>query len=105
MQRYPPKPMTPFDEIVTNQKLQFMKILLPFFPINFIKTFAFYIKFIELQNTLLHFPHIINQLSSITQIQSSDILEEIRPYMNSQDINSIESILSMLDMIKMILNT
>lgn len=101
MQRCPPKPMTPFDEIVTTQKLQIMKLLLPYFPTSFRRTFAFYIKFTELQNTIYHFSHITNYFSSSNQTQPVDILEEIRPYMNTQDFNSIESILSMLNMMEM----
>lgn len=93
--------MTPFDEIVTTQKLQFMKLLLPYFPISFRKTFALYIKFTELQNTINHFSHITNYFSSSNQTQPIDILEEMRPYMDTQDLNSIDSILSILNMMDM----
>lgn len=101
MQRCPPKPMTPFDEIVTTQKLQMMKLLLPYFPISFRKTFAFYIKFVELQNTLHHFSHITHYFPSANQVPPSDILEEMRPYMNPKDFNSIESVLSILNIMEM----
>lgn len=99
MQRYPPKPMTPFDESVTTTNLQLMKLLLPYFPIHFRKTFAFYIKFTELQNTLMYFSH--RTASNQNPLQSSQLLEEMRPYLNEQDLNSIDSVLSILNMMEM----
>lgn len=99
MQRYPPKPMTPFDENVTTQQLQLMKLLLPYFPIQFRKTFAFYIKFTELQNTLKYFPHMNSSFKSISQ--PFDILEDFRPYLSEQDLTSIDSVLSILNMMEM----
>lgn len=98
MQRYPPKPMTPFDENVTNQQLQLMKLLLPYFPIHFRRAFAFYIKFTELQNTLKYFSNI--NASFKTTSQPFDILEEIRPYLNEHDLGSIDSIVSIINMME-----
>ena len=92
--------MTPFDEQTTTTNLQLMKLLLPYFPGYFRKTFAFYIKFAELQNTLKYFTNV--NTFTISTLEPSDILEDLRPYMAEQDLNSIDSILSMLNMMEML---
>ena len=102
MQRCPPKSMTPFDEMITTKKLQIMKLLFPYIPNYFRKSFAFYIKFAELQNTLNHFSHISNHYSSTNSHSPFDILEEIRPYMSEQDSSSIDTILSILNMLELV---
>ena len=50
-----PKPMTPFDSLVTPHHLYLMKLLLPYVPPAFQRMLACYIKFMEFQYTLEHF--------------------------------------------------
>ena len=106
MERRPPLPMTPFDTLVTSSELQMMKLMIPYTPSSYQGFLAFYIKFIELQNTIRYFgvftggkqkePFFKRPASSM------DILDDLRPYMgkDSETIDMILSAMNMMDMMK-----
>ena len=84
-----------------------MKLMLPYLPSAFRRMLAFYIKFTELNNTIHIF---FSQNGSSTgkdmpfekhQISPSDILEDLRPYMEESDANMMDSILSAMNMMEM----
>lgn len=101
MERHPPLPMTPFDEKITTKQLQALKLLLPYMPAAFQKMLAFYIKFTELQNTIRYFSHSSTLHNTQDNLMSFQLLEEIRPYIDSKDSDAFESILSILSMMEM----
>ena len=50
-----PRPMTPFDELVTSPQLQVIKLLLPYAPVSQQRILAAFIKLFELRQTILFF--------------------------------------------------
>lgn len=106
MERHPPLPMTPFDTLVTSKELQMMKLMLPYTPSSYQKFLAFYIKFIELQNTIRTFglfhSHENPKMFGKSAVSPMDILDDLRPYLGkeSETIDMILSAMSMMDMMK-----
>ena len=52
MEKFPPRPMTPFDELVTPPFLYTLKLLLPYIPAPAQRSLAIFLKFFELKNTM-----------------------------------------------------
>ena len=61
MEKKPPLVMTPFDESLTNDFLQLVKIILPYLPDHVQRIAGIYVKLTELMNAFYCFqpPHII----------------------------------------------
>ena len=87
-----PKPMTPFDSLVTPHHLYLMKLLLPYVPPAFQRMLACYIKFMEFQYTLEHF-----QGFSSSSDETSHILNDLKPYMDPGEQEMMEMASSMQD--------
>lgn len=49
MEKFPPKPMTPLDELVTPPTLYTLKLLLPYMPASTQRTLAVFVKFLNLK--------------------------------------------------------
>lgn len=104
MEKHPPLPMTPFDSMVTSPELQMMKLMLPYTPSSYRRFMAFYIKFIELQNTIRHFglfgsgnvPDAFGRRPS----SPMDILEDLKPYMG-KEAETMDMILNAMNMMEM----
>ena len=47
--------LTPFDLVVTDEKLQTLKLLLPYVPSEYQSFLGIYVKFAEFQNTVSYF--------------------------------------------------
>ena len=56
MEKKPPLVMTPFDESLTNDFLQLVKIILPYLPDHVQRIAGIYVKLTELYECLLLFP-------------------------------------------------
>lgn len=98
-------PLTPFDTLVISPKLQMMKLMLPYTPASSQRLLAFYIKFTELQNTIHYFKsfeslHDKDSFSDKPE-QSLDILEDLRPYMSTKDSETIDMIMTAMNMMEM----
>ena len=89
--------MTPFDEYISNQPLQMMKLLIPFLPPQNQRMFAVYVKFLELRHTLSFF-HGMRQ----KEHSSEDIFNTIKPYMSPSDAESFDQMMNMMSMMSMV---
>lgn len=52
MEKKPPEPMTPFDELVTSPALQAVKLLIPYTPASGRQMLAAFVKMQELRQAL-----------------------------------------------------
>lgn len=88
--------MTPFDEYISNQSLQMMKLMIPFLPPQNQRMFAVYVKLLELRHTLSFF-------RSMRQKEHSpeDIFNTIKPYMSPSDAESFDQMVNMMSMMSM----
>lgn len=104
MEKQPPLPMTPFDTLVTSPELQMIKLMLPYIPLSYQRSMAFYIKFTELQNAIHYFglfSHINSPQFFGKELTSPlDILNDLGPYMG-MDKDTIDMILSAMNMMEM----
>ncbi len=106
MEKQPPIPMTPFDTLVTSPELQMMKLMLPYTPASYQRILAFYIKFIELQNTMRYFGLFREKKQNDpfckTPSSPAEILGDLKPYIgkDADTIDMILSAMSMMDMMK-----
>lgn len=91
-----PKPMTPFDSLVTPHPLYLMKLLLPYVPPAFQRMLACYIKFSEFQYTLDHFQ------GFASAEETSHILNDLKPYMDPGEQEMMEQMESMMNMMEMV---
>ncbi len=98
MEQNPPKPMTPFDNLVTPPFLYTLKLMLPFTPPSIQRFFGIYIKFLELRHTMEYFKGFASNPSS------SNILEGLKPYMNPAEKEMMEQMSSMMNMMEMVQN-
>lgn len=94
MEQNPPKPMTPFDNLVTPPFLYTLKLLLPFTPPSVQRFFGIYIKFLELRHTMEYFQGFSSS--------PSNILEGLKPYMDPAEKEMMEQMSSMMNMMEMV---
>ena len=88
--------MTPFDEYISNQPLQMMKLFIPFLPPQNQRIFAVYIKFLELRHTLSFFRGMRQKDQS-----PENIFDMMKPYMSSSDAESLDQMMNMMSMMSM----
>ena len=88
--------MTPFDKYISNQSLQMTKLLIPFMPPNTQRMMAVYVKFLEFRHTLSFF-HAMRQ----KQNSPEEILNSLKPYMSSSDVESFDQMMNMMSMMSM----
>lgn len=98
MEQNPPKPMTPFDNLVTPPFLYTLKLLLPYTPPSIQRFFGVYIKFLELRHTMEVFQGFSSDPSP------SNILEGLKPYMNPSEKEMMEQMSGMMNMMEMVQN-
>lgn len=91
--------MTPFDQQISTQSTQMIKLLLPYLPPRIQRMLAVYIKFTELQFTISSFRS-FRQTAHSTQ----DIIQEMKPYMPSSACESIDNILNLINMMELFQN-
>lgn len=99
-------PITPFDNMVTSSELQMMKLFLPYTPGSMQQFLAVFVKFLELQETIRFFGE-INSGSKRHAFHKSassplDMLDDIKPYMEEKDCETIDSLLNMMNMMEMV---
>ena len=112
MEKQPPRPMTPFDELTIPPQFQMLKLMLPYTPVSMQPMLAVFLKFMELQNTVRLFsgakPPAFStrkapcDQSSYGQGFSADMLEEILPYLSPQESSAFENIRGMMEMMEML---
>lgn len=98
MEKSPPKPMTPFDELVTPGFLYTLKLLLPYVPPTMQRTFGILLKFFELKRTMEYFFGFGNVKKNNS---SGDIFNELKPYMDPKEKEMMEQMEGMMNMMEM----
>lgn len=97
MEKNPPRPMTPFDELVTPQSIYILKLLLPYVPTSVQRMMAIFLKFHELKNTMDTF----FGFSSQKNTRSDSILSDLKPYMKPEEQDMMEQMQGMMNMMDM----
>lgn len=105
MEKKLPRPMTPFDELVTPPAVQTMKLLLPYTPASGQQMLGTFIKFIELKETLAFFQKRGQQLHSQAlqrpaPSSPAEILEELGPYLPPEGASALEQFSNMMQMME-----
>lgn len=98
MEKFPPKPMTPLDELVTPPALYTLKLLLPYMPASAQRTLAVLVKFFELKRTMEAFYGFGNGEKDIS---SNTILSDLKPYMSPKEQEMMEQMEGMMNMMEM----
>lgn len=105
MDQFDTEKMTPFDKLISSSQLQMMKLMIPYTPPDSQRMIAILTKFLELEQTIEFFRHFDSDLHSQTfekAISSPlDMLEELAPYLPEQLRASMDSILSIINMMQM----
>ena len=94
MEQNPPKPMTPFDNLVTPPFLYTLKLMLPYTPPSVQRFFGIYIKFLELRHTMEYFQGFSSS--------PANILEGLKPYMGPAEKEMMEQMSGMMNMMEMV---
>ena len=88
--------MTPFDEYISDQSLQMIKLFIPFLPPKNQRMFAVYVKFLELRYTLSFFRGMRQKEQS-----PENIFDTMKPYMSPSDADSLDQMMNMMNMMNM----
>jgi hypothetical protein len=107
MEKKPPKPMIPFDELVNPPTLQMLKLFLPYTPASNQQFLGIFVKFLELNETISFFQKPKHDLhtqafSGNTAPSPMEMMAEIKPYLPSQENEMIENLLNMMNMMEMV---
>lgn len=105
MEKKPPEPMTPFDELVTSPALQAVKLLIPYTPASGRQMLAAFVKFQELRQTILVFGGRQNGVSAQALGGHSassmfDILTSLKPYLSQKDAEMLDMILNLKEIME-----
>lgn len=108
MEKKPPRPMPPFDELTIPAELQTLKLLLPYTPVSEQQSLWILIKFMELQHTIQFFRQQQNRLHSQTfrrfPVSMAEMLEEITPYLPPEEaemLNTFRNVMNIMEMMQM----
>lgn len=97
--------LTPFDQFTSSTQLQMLKLMLPYMPPGNQRMLAIYVRFSELQHTMDFFRQPKGAVSAQNfQKKASSplqILEEIRPFLNTKDVERIDMLLKAINMMDM----
>ena len=100
-----PRSMTPFDDLITPDHLQMLKVLIPYTPPVQQQMLAVYEKFMELQSTLTFFQQKKTTLHMQTlgkeKPSFTDILDDMKPFMRGQDADMLQRLSDAMNMLKM----
>jgi len=89
------KLITPFDCQTIPHWIYILKLILPYTPERYQHSLAMFIRFQEMQFTLKHFTGFVRKE------QSSNIFNDIKPYMDSAALEMLEQVESMMSMMEM----
>ncbi len=105
MSPQPPPPKTPFDMITSSTKLDMLKLFIPYMPPSTQSSFALFIKFQELQDTIKYFrafPKGLNTNETSSKDNGTDnILSIIKPYLPAENQEMFDNIFNMMNMMEM----
>ena len=93
---------TKFDSMVTNRTMQLVKAVIPYINNNVGMFLGAYIKFIELQNaTHINSSVAIAAMNADKHPGMENMLEDIKEFMNDEDRETMDTIISMMEMMNM----
>jgi hypothetical protein len=106
MEKKPPRPMIPFDELVNPPMLQMLKLFLPYTPASNQKFLGIFVKFLEFKETVSFFQGSDYDLQAQgwNENQPSspmEILMELKPYLPPREAEMLETLLNMMNMMEM----
>ncbi len=101
MEHSPPKPMTPFDELVISPDLQILKLLLPYTPPEQQEFLGVFIKIFELKETVRFFINAKNNLLpsaswNYFSPSGTEILNAMKPYISPSKVEIFDTFSSIL---------
>ena len=104
MEKKPPEPMTPFDELVTSPALQAVKLLIPYTPASGRQMLAAFVKLQELRQTI----HVFGSLQGGISAQALDrppaslfdILISLKPYLSRRDADMLDMIINLKEIME-----
>ena len=100
--------MTPFDQLISTQSLQILKLLIPYTPPENQRFLAVYTKFLELQHTIDFFQRfhsdVYSQDFKKKTFSPFHIIQEIRPYIPAQFGETFDMLMNMMDMMEVFQN-
>lgn len=107
MEKQPPRPMTPFDELVVPRQLQMLKLFLPYTPSSNQQFLGVFVKFLELKETMAFFQNSGNNLHTQAFNRSSpptamEMLQEIKPYMPPKEAEMMDTFSNMMNIMEMV---
>lgn len=88
--------MTPFDQYLSTESLQMSKLLIPYLPPKSQRMMAVYIKLLEFRHTISFFRSMRQEAQS-----TDDMLNMLKPYMSSSDMESFDQMMNMINMMSM----
>ncbi|XCP87212.1 hypothetical protein ABXS75_11550 [Roseburia hominis] len=104
MEKKPPV-MTPFDQMVTNEMLQTMKLMIPYLPPHLQRMAGIYAKFTELQNAIACFrpPYHDSRRRRLRQkkLDMDSFTEDLAPYLSPDVASSVENVRQAMSMMEM----
>ena len=107
MEKKPPLVMTPFDESLTNDFLQLVKIILPYLPDHIQRIAGIYVKLTELMNAFYCFqpPYYHNRRGRLRKQEKDpgSMFEAVVPYLSPEKremFDSFSGIWQMMEMMK-----
>ena len=107
MEKKPPLVMTPFDESLTNDFLQLVKIILPYLPDHVQRIAGIYVKLAELMNAFYCFqpPYYHNRRGRLRKQEKDpgSMFEAVVPYLSPEKreiFDSFSGIWQMMEMMK-----
>ena len=104
MEKRPPRPMTPFDELVSSPQIQMIKLLLPYVPVSGRRLLAALVKFLELRRAVRVFNGpAASELGYPAEDASKpwDLIENIKPYLDPKEAEMMETVMNMKDILSM----
>ncbi len=104
MEKRPPRPMTPFDELVSSPQLQLIKLLLPYVPPSRRRLLAALVKFLELRRAVRVFNGPAAADLGCPPESSADpraLIDSIKPYLGPKEAEMMETFMNMRDIMSM----
>ena len=99
MEKKPPEPMTPFDELITSPALQAVKLLIPYTPASGRQILAAFVKMQELRQAIQLFSKkqqdVCAQALDREPASPFDILISLKPYLSRRDADMLDMIINL----------
>ena len=104
MEKKPPLKMTPFDQMVTDDMLQVVKLMIPYLPYRMQRMAGIYAKLTELQNAISYFqPPYDSRSGRLRQkeLRLDSLREELLSYLPPEAGEMMENLSQMMEMMEM----